>query len=101
MFILLNDGSDRYFFDLSLAIVFRGLSGLPVFSLRKSAVITINVEEVDWSRMGLVPTDCTEKLGGSLFEWPVIFFMSSERLKQTLLQLETKSGVVFFNARSS
>ena len=57
-------------------------------------MITINVEEVDWSRMGLVPTDCTENWVVVYLSGP-LFFMSSERLKQTLLQLETKSGVVF------
>ena len=80
-------------FDLSLAIVLGVLAGC-LFFIAKSAVITINVEEVDWSRMGLVPTDCTENWVVVYLSGP-LFFMSSERLKQTLLQLETKSGVVF------
>ena len=79
-------------FDLSLAIVLGVLAGC-LFFIAKSAVITINVEEVDWSRMGLVPTDCTENWVVVYLSGP-LFFMSSERLKQTLLQLETKSGVV-------
>ncbi|EOJ95378.1 sulfate permease [Enterococcus faecalis EnGen0359] len=80
-------------FDLSLAIVLGVLAGC-LFFIAKSAVITINVEEVDWSRMGLVPTDCTENWVVVYLSDP-LFFMSSDRLKQTLLQLETKSGVVF------
>lgn len=80
-------------FDLSLAIVLGVLAGC-LFFIAKSAVITINVEEVDWSRMGLVPTDCTENWVVVYLSGP-LFFMSSDRLKQTLLQLETKSGVVF------
>ena len=80
-------------FDLSLAIVLGVLAGC-LFFIVKSAVITINVEEVDWSRMGLVPTECTENWVVVYLSGP-LFFMSSERLKQTLLQLETKSGVVF------
>ena len=75
-------------FDLSLAIVLGVLAGC-LFFIAKSAVITINVEEVDWSRMGLVPTDCTENWVVVYLSGP-LFFMSSERLKQTLLQLETK-----------
>ncbi|MGH2251895.1 SulP family inorganic anion transporter, partial [Enterococcus faecalis] len=54
-------------FDLSLAIVLVVLAGC-LFFIAKSAVITINVEEVDCSRMGLVPTDCT-------VNWEVVYLM--------------------------
>lgn len=70
-------------FDLGLAIVLGVLVDC-LFFIAKSAVITINIEEVGWSRMGLVPTDCTENWVVAYLSGP-LFFMFSERLKQTLL----------------
>lgn len=58
-------------FDLSLVIVLGVLVGC-LFFIVKSVVIMINVEEVDWLRMGLVLIDCMENwvvvyLSGLLF----------------------------------
>lgn len=66
-------------FDLSLVIVLGVLVGC-LFFIVKSVVIMINVEEVDWLRMGLVLIDCMEN-------WVVVylsgllFFMFFEWLK--------------------
>lgn len=80
-------------FDLSLAIVLGVLAGC-LFFVIKSAVITINVEEVDWSRMSLAHTQRTDNWVVVYLSGP-LFFMSSERLKQTLAILKEKDGVIF------
>ncbi|XIN34981.1 SulP family inorganic anion transporter [Enterococcus faecium] len=80
-------------FDLSIAIVI-GVIGGCVFFVVKSAAITISLETIDWQRMGLPET---EKLNN----WTVVyisgplFFMSSEKLKNKLEELNHHDGVIF------
>ncbi|WP_165003056.1 MULTISPECIES: SulP family inorganic anion transporter [unclassified Enterococcus] len=80
-------------FDLSIAIVI-GIVGGCIFFVIKSAAITISVETIDWQRMNLPET---EKLNN----WTVVyisgplFFMSSEKLKTTLAQLNQHDGIIF------
>ena len=80
-------------FDLSIAIVI-GIIGGCVFFVVKSAAITISLETIDWQRMGLPET---EKLNN----WTVVyisgplFFMSSEKLKNKLEELNHHDGVIF------
>ncbi len=80
-------------FDLSIAIVI-GIIGGCVFFVVKSAAITISLETIDWQRIGLPET---EKLNN----WTVVyisgplFFMSSEKLKNKLEELNHHDGVIF------
>ncbi|MBE8785653.1 SulP family inorganic anion transporter [Enterococcus hirae] len=80
-------------FDLSIAIVI-GIIGGCIFFVIKSAAITISVETIDWERMDLPETK-------KLDNWTVVyisgplFFMSAEKLKNTLADLNQKEGVIF------
>ncbi|MBA5275340.1 SulP family inorganic anion transporter [Enterococcus hirae] len=80
-------------FDLSIAIVI-GIIGGCIFFVIKSAAITISVETIDWERMDLPETK-------KLDNWTVVyisgplFFMSAEKLKNTLADLNQKEGIVF------
>ncbi|EGO9279669.1 SulP family inorganic anion transporter [Enterococcus faecium] len=80
-------------FDLSIAIVI-GIIGGSIFFLIKSAAITISLERIDWERMNLPENE-------KLTNWTVVyisgplFFMSAEKLKQTLHQLTEHEGVIF------
>lgn len=80
-------------FDLSIAIVI-GIIGGCIFFVIKSAAITISVETIDWERMDLPETK-------KLDNWTVIyisgplFFMSAEKLKNTLADLNQKEGIIF------
>lgn len=80
-------------FDLSIAIVIGIISG-SVFFLIKSAAITISLERIDWQRVNLPASE-------TLANWTVIyisgplFFMSAEKLKQTLKQVAQDEGVIF------
>ncbi|WP_274661685.1 SulP family inorganic anion transporter [Enterococcus lactis] len=82
-------------FDLSIAIVIGIIGGCVFFVVVvKSAAITISLETIDWQRMGLPET---EKLNN----WTVVyisgplFFMSSEKLKNKLEELNHHDGVIF------
>lgn len=80
-------------FDLSIAIVI-GIIGGCIFFVIKSAAITISVETIDWERMDLPETK-------KLDNWTVVyisgplFFMSAEKLKNTLADLNQKEGIIF------
>lgn len=80
-------------FDLSIAIVIGIISG-SIFFLIKSAAITISLERIDWHRMNLPETS-------HFINWTVVyisgplFFMSAEKLKHTLQDLESHEGVIF------
>lgn len=80
-------------FDLSIAIVI-GIIGGCIFFVIKSAAITISVETIDWERMDLPETK-------KLDNWIVVyisgplFFMSAEKLKNTLADLNQKEGIIF------
>lgn len=80
-------------FDLSIAIVI-GIIGGCIFFVIKSAAITISVETIDWERMDLPETK-------KLDNWTVVyisgplFFMSAEKLKNTLPDLNQKEGIIF------
>lgn len=80
-------------FDLSIAIVI-GMIGGCIFFVIKSAAITISVETIDWERMDLPETK-------KLDNWTVVyisgplFFMSAEKLKNTLADLNQKEGIIF------
>lgn len=80
-------------FDLSIAIVIGVISGMIIFLVRSSA-IKIALEPVDWLRMNLPAAT-------HLSRWTVVyisgplFFMSAEKLKQALQQLDEHEGVIF------
>lgn len=80
-------------FDLSIAIVI-GIIGGCIFFVIKSTAITISVETIDWERMDLPETK-------KLDNWTVVyisgplFFMSAEKLKNTLADLNQKEGIIF------
>ncbi|EMF0436685.1 SulP family inorganic anion transporter [Enterococcus hirae] len=80
-------------FDLSIAIVI-GIIGGCIFFVIKSAAITISVETIDWERMDLPETK-------KLDNWTVVyisgplFFMSAEKIKNTLADLNQKEGIIF------
>lgn len=80
-------------FDLSIAIII-GIIGGCIFFVIKSAAITISVETIDWERMDLPETK-------KLDNWTVVyisgplFFMSAEKLKNTLADLNQKEGIIF------
>ncbi|WP_430618815.1 SulP family inorganic anion transporter [Enterococcus sp. DIV1072d] len=80
-------------FDLSIAIVI-GIIGGCIFFVIKCAAITISVETIDWERMDLPETK-------KLDNWTVVyisgplFFMSAEKLKNTLADLNQKEGIIF------
>lgn len=80
-------------FDLSIAIVIGIIGGCSFFVI-KSAAITISVETIDWERMDLPETK-------KLDNWTVVyisgplFFMSAEKLKNTLADLNQKEGIIF------
>ena len=80
-------------FDLSIAIVI-GIIGGCIFFVIKSAAITISVETIDWERMDFPETK-------KLDNWTVVyisgplFFMSAEKLKNTLADLNQKEGIIF------
>ena len=80
-------------FDLSIAIVI-GIIGGCIFFVIKSAAITISVETIDWERMDLPETK-------KLDNWTVVyisgplFFMSAEKLKNTLADLNQKEAIIF------
>ena len=75
-------------------VILIGVIGGCVFFVVKSAAITISLETIDWQRMGLPET---EKLNN----WTVVyisgplFFMSSEKLKNKLEELNHHDGVIF------
>ncbi|WYJ80470.1 sulfate transporter/STAS protein [Enterococcus sp. DIV1094] len=80
-------------FDLSIAIVIGIISGC-VFFVAKSAAITISIEEVDWQRVNLPETRQLDNWAVVYISGP-LFFMSAERLKATLAQLQEKEGIIF------
>ncbi|MGM0123648.1 sulfate transporter/STAS protein [Enterococcus sp. AZ194] len=80
-------------FDLSIAIVIGIVAGC-IFFVGKSAAITITVEEVDWSRIGLPNSDTAKNWAVVYISGP-LFFMSTEKLQQAFLSLSEKEGVIF------
>jgi SulP family sulfate permease len=80
-------------FDLSLAIVIGIVAGC-IFFVAKSAAITISVEEVDWSRMGLPQSDTAKNWAVVYISGP-LFFMSAEKLQQAFQSLSEREGVIF------
>lgn len=80
-------------FDLSIAIVI-GIIGGCIFFVIKSAAITIVAERIDWQRMNLPETKKLENWTVVYISGP-LFFMSAEKLKNTLEQLNHKDGIIF------
>lgn len=80
-------------FDLSIAIVI-GIIGGCIFFVVKSAAITISVETIDWQRMNLPETKKLENWTVVYISGP-LFFMSAEKLKNKLAQLNHKDGLIF------
>lgn len=80
-------------FDLSIAIVI-GIIGGCIFFVIKSAAITISIEKIDWHRMDLPETKKLENWTVVYISGP-LFFMSAEKLKNTLAQLSHKDGLIF------
>lgn len=80
-------------FDLSIAIVI-GVIGGCVFFIWKSAAITISVDRIDWARMNLPQTEKLQNWSVVYISGP-LFFMSAEKLKTTLAQLQHHDGIIF------
>lgn len=80
-------------FDLSIAIVI-GVIGGCIFFIWKSAAITISVDRIDWSRMNLPVTEKLQNWSVVYISGP-LFFMSAEKLKTTLVELQQHDGVIF------
>ncbi|EOA3787290.1 SulP family inorganic anion transporter [Enterococcus hirae] len=80
-------------FDLSIAIVI-GIIGGCIFFVIKSAAITISVETIDWERMDLPETKKLDNWTVLYISGP-LFFMSAEKLKNTLADLNQKEGIIF------
>lgn len=80
-------------FDLSIAIVIGIISGC-IFFVIKSAAITISVETIDWQRMNLPETKRLENWTVVYISGP-LFFMSAEKLKNKLEELNHKDGLIF------
>lgn len=80
-------------FDLSIAIVI-GIIGGCIFFVLKSAAITISLETIDWERVNLSESE-------KLKNWTVVyisgplFFMSAEKLKSQLAELQQQDGIIF------
>lgn len=80
-------------FDLSIAIVI-GVIGGCIFFIWKSAAITISVDRIDWARMNLPQTEKLQNWSVVYISGP-LFFMSAEKLKTTLAQLQHHDGIIF------
>ena len=80
-------------FDLSIAIVI-GVIGGCIFFIWKSAAITISVDRIDWERMNLPQTEKLQNWSVVYISGP-LFFMSAEKLKTTLAELQHHDGIIF------